>query len=252
VATFRLERDMTAVVESWMGSRELAVKAEFATPWGICDLVGVRLNKHMVRKRMALGQWEPIGPASRIALLQQVPDARMGTIAVSRLKRDFSGVMSPQQVERELERLSRARFLAEPRRGVVHRLNGWEPLHSSIVAVELKLSRIEDAYNQALCHLWFATESFVALPYDTALRLSRNPRVRRFRSNGVGILGVQADRCRVLVRPADSRRFKTNPVLQAHCVERFWRTSVRDTASSSAPPRAPASSRPLRLREGRP
>lgn len=249
MATFRLEQDMTAVVESWMGSRELAVKVEFATPWGICDLVGVRLNRHMVRKRMALGQWEPIGPPSRIALLQQVPDAGTGTIAVSRLKRDFSGVMSPQQFERELECLSRARFLAEPRRGVVHRINGWEPLHSRIVAVELKLSRIEEAYNQALSHLWFATESFVALPYDTALRLSRNPRARRFRSNGVGVLGVQADRCRVLVRPTDGRTFKADPVLQAHCVERFWRTRVKDTASSSAPPRARASSQPPRLRE---
>ena len=40
---YRLESEMTPIVEAWLDAQGLDHKAEFVTPWGICDLVGTKL-----------------------------------------------------------------------------------------------------------------------------------------------------------------------------------------------------------------
>jgi len=40
------------------------VKPEFSLPWGICDLVGVKLDPIKVKRRLSYGQTRPVGPCS--------------------------------------------------------------------------------------------------------------------------------------------------------------------------------------------
>ena len=71
--TFRTEREMTAPALSWLEGLGLRVKSEFATPWGICDLMGARLRAPSVRKRLKLGQKQPLSTGLRLLVLDSIP-----------------------------------------------------------------------------------------------------------------------------------------------------------------------------------
>ena len=75
------------------------VKEEFSTPWGICDFVGVSLNKKRVAERLRLGQKEPIGPFVRLGILRAIPDIESGEVTtVDRLAHKFpSSFRRPEQ-----------------------------------------------------------------------------------------------------------------------------------------------------------
>src|ERR1700730_4668193 len=76
--TFRLENQMAHSVVGWLQNQGLAVKREFLVPWGICDLVGVKLNSKQVRKRLSYGQNRPVGPPLRLHILSEIPDIDSG------------------------------------------------------------------------------------------------------------------------------------------------------------------------------
>jgi len=229
--TFQLETQMLAPAKRWLEGRGLRTKHEFPTPWGICDLVGLSFKESNVRRRLRYGQTKPLGPAHRIALLMQIPPRSAGSyITLQRLQREFWDLLSPVMVATELERLLAWNFICSPRKNAFQKVDGWRPLHDRIVAVELKLSRIEEVLSQARSHVTFADESFVGLPQAVAERLVLGKRVEDFRSAGVGVLSVHHKRCEVLL-PSKPRRREINPVLQQHCVERFWRTRL--TGSSA-------------------
>ena len=225
--SYRLEAEMTPVVRRSLESRGFHVKREFAAPWGICDLVGVDFNPVRVKQRLALGQLDSIGPPVRIELLSRIPDKATGSYAqVSRLQNEFAGLLDEAQFTEVLARLERAGFVAFPRRGAVHKLNGWEPLQRKIVAVELKLSRPLEALNQATAHFRFADASYVALPAPIAKRVSLSSRRKEFQRSGVGLFAIDNKRCHTII-PSCSSSTTTDPVLQMHCVEGFWRTRTK-------------------------
>lgn len=224
---FRLELDMTAPVFAWMRRTGLNVKREFSLPWGICDLVGVSFNERRVGIRIAHGQFHAIATPQRISLLHQIPDEKTRrSIAIKDLYSRFDGLFSTDTLERELDHLVRGKFIRSLSSGRFQSKNGWAPLHKRIVAVELKLNRIQEAFEQACCNRAFASESYVALPSRTARRLMRTSRLAFFRKNRIGILAVGARSC-VQVLPSSCTQH--DPLLQAHCVERFWR--ARDNCS---------------------
>ena len=101
------------------------------------------------------------------------------------------------------------------------------PLHKRLVALELKLSRVQDVLHQAIANLEFANESYVGLPMETASRLMRSSAISPFFKHGIGILGLNEENYRVL-KSAEYDRQRGNPVLKAHCVERFWRHYLKD------------------------
>ena len=166
---FRRESEMTGPARAWLASRGLMTKPEFTTPWGICDLVGVAFDTEKVTTRLALRQLRPIGPPLRIGILLKVPDedAKRG-LRPPRLAAHYAGLLSPEQVDRELEYLIKGRFVTVSRTGSLRRVNGWMPMHRSIVAVELKLHRVAEALRQARANLSFAEESYVGLPAAVA------------------------------------------------------------------------------------
>lgn len=227
-SNFPLERDMSSLAHHWLRRQGLRVKAEFSTPWGICDFVGVSFSPERVRQRLRLGQRQPIGPPFRIALLNRIPDIQTGkSVTLGRLEREFSDLLSPVEFQVALRNLVESRFVRETHSGTFQKLNGWVPLHSRIVCLELKLRRAEDALSQARSHLKFATHSYVGLPSDLAFRLAHSKRRRDFLEEGVGIVAVSPGRCDIVLRSKCNDQESKDRVLQMHCVERFWRTSLR-------------------------
>src|ERR1700693_13036 len=79
LGTFRLENQMAPSVVGWMQDQGLTVKREFSVPWGICDLVGVKLSPKQVRRRLSLGQKLPVGTALRLHILFRIPDVETGS-----------------------------------------------------------------------------------------------------------------------------------------------------------------------------
>jgi hypothetical protein len=221
---FRLERQMALPTAQWMRRRGLTTKSEFSLPWGVCDLVGVKLDRSKMKRRLASGQKRAVGSFLRVMILSKIPDLDTGrSISISGLARQFKGEISTEVLAKELQRLSRDKFVRIPRRGFFQNVNGWAPLHREIVAVELKLARVSEAVNQAVSNREFATHSYVALPMSCALDFARSVRAEVLARNGIGLLGVSSVICREIIKP---RMIKSaaNPIVQTHVVERFWRT----------------------------
>ena len=64
-STFTAEEKMRQPVTRWMSSLGLTVKAEFVTPWGMCDLVGSCPRKRNCSKRIRFGQRKAAEPKPR-------------------------------------------------------------------------------------------------------------------------------------------------------------------------------------------
>jgi hypothetical protein len=95
------------------------------------------------------------------------------------------------------------------------------PLHNRLVAVELKLTRIKEAFQQANRNLGFADESYVAFPMPLALRLPDMNQLCGYFECGVGLLGVTKRTCKVLV-PARVTKKPCDSAVQMYCVDKFW------------------------------
>jgi hypothetical protein len=232
---FKLERQMAPLVREWLQKAHLTVKSEFSLPWGICDFVGISLNLNNVRKRLSLRQTKPIGPIQRVQLLQHIPDKDTGhSISVQQLERTCMRETLSRSFRTEVDKLIADRFVSKTGSGSLQKLNGWMPLQKRIVAVELKLARVSDAICQAAANKAFATESYVALPWQLAYRHAKGARASGFLEAGVGVLAVTERGCRVVLRPS-SFGIQTDPTLQIHCVERFWRSRGSSTSTAWRP-----------------
>ncbi len=222
----KLESEMTEPVRRWMQSKGLMVREECATHGGICDLVGVLFNRQKVRRRLALKQRATIGSEFDVSLLAALPDSENSMGNTPReIMHKLGGFVSLEQVQATLDSLNRRRFVRE-QRGRYAKINGWMPLHRRIVAVELKLERIEEVVQQAINHTGFATESYIGLPLPIAKRLVRSDRIQRVVDSGVGVLGVEHENVTVLRRPGGGGD-RAVPWMQMHMVERFWRMHQR-------------------------
>lgn len=227
--SFDYERQMIEPVEIWLLSQGLLVKREFPLPWGICDLVGCSFNKKNVKKRLTFGQKKTVGSHLRVALLSMIPDREQArSINLEKLHGAFAGFVDESQIGIELERLKRDKFVMQTSEGAFQRVNGWLPLHRKLIAVELKLARVDDALHQAINNLGFADESYVGLPADVAKRLISGKKKSQFADSGIGVIAVDSVRCKVLLKP-NLGKASCDEVMQMHCVERFWRGYLRDT-----------------------
>jgi hypothetical protein len=222
--SFSLEAQMAFPVVARMREDGLRVKQEFAVPWGICDIVAVQFDTSQVQLRLSYGQTKAIGPPLRLNILSKIPDIQTGkSITIRRLQSESFPYLRVETLSTQLDFLARMKFVKSPKRGLFQKINGWSPLHRRIVAIELKLSRISDAIAQARCNRGFATESYVALPFDRAYRIANSRRAETFRQLGIGLLGVTWNSCYSLLGSSNFAE-SCDDILQAHCVERFWRT----------------------------
>ena len=222
---------MIRPAKAWLKSKGLLIKHEFPTPWGICDLVGCSFNKQNVRKRLQLGQKKPIGSHFRVLLLAQIPEKEDGPpISSLRLVKMFSEFFDNERITLELNRLKKDKFVHQTHSGTFYKLNGWMPIHKRLVALELKLSRVQDVLRQAITNLDFADESYIGLPMKTATRLIRSNTSPLIIKHGIGIVGFDQEDYRVL-RKAKCSRQSTDKVLKTHCIERFWKDYLKDNST---------------------
>ncbi len=229
--SFRLEREMLGSARAWLESRGLIVRTEFAFPWGICDLVGVSFISSRVKQRLRLGQRNPIGSPRRIDILNRIPDISTGrSMTITGLIRQVGEFMKPEQVESDIAALIASRFVVRRTSNTLQKLNGWMPLSKRIVTVELKLNRVSEVLSQAKAHRQIADEVYIGLPAPLAERVALSNRREPFRENGIGILGISGSDCRVML-PASKTPVDPYSVLKTHCVERVWRTSLRDRSA---------------------
>ncbi len=226
---FEYEYQMVKPAEAWLQSKGLMVKREFPTPWGICDLVGCSFNKRNVKKRLRLGQKKPIGSHFRTMLLSHIPEENEACpIDPAHLIGIFSEFFNDERIISELNRLERDKFVRKTNSGSFYKLNGWMPIHKKLVALELKLSRVQDVLNQAIANLEFADESYVGLPKTTADNLLLSGRVREFVDLGIGVLVITAEKCQLLVKSKPTNA-TPDSVLQNYCIERFWRAFLTNS-----------------------
>jgi len=207
----------------------MTAKSEFVTPWGVCDFVGLRFNPERVVRRIQQRQVRAISSITRAVLLLEIPDVHTKrSITLDRLVRKYATSISGEVVREETSRLIADRFVTCSSRRRLQKVNGWMPLQDRIVAVELKLSRIDEAMHQAANNLGFADESYVALPSDVARRVMSNAsRWSKFFDLGIGLLSVAQYRSQV-VRPARKTGNWTDVAIQLYCVEKFWNSRPRD------------------------
>lgn len=220
---FRLEAEMAPPLVRWMRREDLLTKPEFATPFGICDLVGVRLRQDRVVQRLRLRQTRPIASITRASILQVIPDVDSGRrIKESSVLGAFDTALPSDLLTAEIERLVRDKFVVRRGSTCLQKVNGWAPLHSRIVAVELKLARIREALAQARAHLAFADESYVALPVAVADRVHETPaRWNQYWDIGIGLLAVTKTKCHIL-RSSRPQPALQDEALQLYIVDKFW------------------------------
>jgi hypothetical protein len=158
---------------------------------------------------------------ARAALLLQIPDVETNqSVTISELIAAFAPAIPEDWVVEEAEELVKDKFVKREGNRL-QKVNGWMPLQKRLLAIEVKLKRVEEAMVQAQNNLGFADESFVGLPKELAVRVASSRRRGDFLKRGVGLLSVSQGTCEMLIR---SRAVLTgNPVFRFCCVERFWR-----------------------------
>ena len=163
---------MTESALLWMHAQGLTIRREFITPWGYCDLVGVSFRRNSVKHRLRLAQIRSVTSLTRAALLRRIPDIQTGkSVRLSTLTKEYANLIPEDSLRHNMEQLIAQKFVRLTRSNHVQKLNGWFPLHKRLVAIELKLARVDEVMCQARNNLHFAQESYVGLPTDVALKV---------------------------------------------------------------------------------
>lgn len=208
---------MTLPASEWLKSQGLEVLFEYKTGAGVVDLVGVALDADRVKTRLYLGQASPIKSISRLEVLSHVHD-RTAIFSSEYFQEAFGGHNTA--VKDDLAWLDGKGYLERTASGYRSR-NGWWPMFSRIVAVELKLSRIAEAFYQARLRKAFVTESYVGLPLDVAERLYDGDSLAEFVEAGIGLVGIGRSDCRVVLEARVSK--PRDGILASRCAEEIWR-----------------------------
>jgi hypothetical protein len=228
---FRYERELEAPAARWLARQGLAVRREFETPVGVCDVVGCALDGKRARLRQSLKQTSTLGPPTRVELWHQIPDrASKRCTTLEELVDRFGSFWDRAAVEQELDRLIGHGFVSTTSNGKLQRRSPWHPLQKRIVAIELKLTRVTEALAQAVRCAGFADEAFVGVPHATAV-YAAGCRSAEFERAGVGLLAIRQHSVQVLIAPRPRRRSVFDPIARTHAVERFWRAYLTDSSA---------------------
>lgn len=201
------------------------VAEELPTGWGICDLVGCRFDPEKVAFRTERKQRQPLGSPEAVYIYSQLPDSDRTRTGVRReaLVKRLAPYISEDRIDRALSRLEATNHIRVTRTGTFQKVNGWAPMYSRLVAVELKLSRLSEVLQQARANRAFVPESFVALPSDVARRAMKSSFADELAREGIGLLAVSEKSCRTLL-DAEPTSGWLDDSLELWAVEYFWRS----------------------------
>ena len=222
------ERAMLSPIHLWMAAQGFFTRYEFQTPWGICDLVGVKPVAENVVARAAAGITEPIGSTQNVAVFLAIPSASSShSISLEKLAAALGDYVDSEQIGRSLASLRKKRMITTTKQGNFRRSDRWIPVVESIVAVEFKLSRVEEVLLQATHHKGITEKSYAALPALAAARVASGRNRERFVERGIGLISLSAETCDILIPPGPSA-YRVNPIFELHTAERFW-TEILET-----------------------
>jgi hypothetical protein len=137
-----LEAHLAGTVLRWLSGQGLLVQMEeFVTPWGVADVLGIRFNIDRVQARIAARHLDPVLDTYAVQLLLSLPvDGRAKRI--SDVARKFEPLLGSDLFESAVRSLVRKRFVVQEGASLARRTN-WMPYHEQLIAVELKLRRID-------------------------------------------------------------------------------------------------------------
>lgn len=218
----RQESEMLFPIEQWLLNRNYVTKVEIQLPWGICDLVGMKPELDRAVTRLNETGKRTIGNFTNAWLMVHLPSPRARK-AVSRedLLTQSAMVMNATQLSAGLDDLVARQLATKTSNGKFQRACSWFPYHDSVVAVELKLSRIEDVLSQATRHKALTKQSYIALPIDLAERLMNSKRRETLEQSGVGLIATDGSKCMEMLMPKTAR-FEPDPVFAVLVADRFW------------------------------
>ncbi len=220
-----LEAHLAGTVLRWLCEQGLLVQMEeFVTPWGVADVLGIRFNLDRVQARIAAGHLDPVTDTHAMQLLISLPTGGKPK-RISDVARKFEPLFGPALFERVVRNLTRKRFIVQDGASLV-RCTDWMPYHEQLVAVELKLRRVDEALAQARRHKAITPESYVGMPAVIAERVAFTDRRAEFEAAGVGLISVQDGVCKVLIPPSISEE----TVIEAQrlsAAEACWRTVLK-------------------------
>lgn len=229
IANFKFESQMREPVRKWLAMRGLQTQCEVPVPWGICDIVAASLNKKKVSARLLQNQRRTIGTDLKVELLCRIISSQPKSI--TELTRTFGGYLSQEEIQNAVDDLAKKNFVEMIDEELVAVVKSWFPLQKRIVAVELKLSRIDDVMQQAIANKQLTNRSYIALPSSVAKRVIKTDRYsERLTAQGLGLLAVWKTKCEELLKPS-SRDNYVRVAVQTKCVERFWRSLPKDKTS---------------------
>jgi hypothetical protein len=211
----RNERAMLSPIHLWLASLGFFTKNEFQMPWGICDLVGVKADPTAVIERVKEGRI----PVATLLAIPTRGSRRYTTI--EELASTLGPHLEAGQISDIVKRLKSKKFVSV-NDGRITRPSGRHGFYEKIVAVEFKLTRIEEALAQATHHKVVTSDSYVALPHIVAEKAVHDGWRAEFGRKGVGLISLRSDACDVVWQPARSSIYPVNPVFECHAAERFW------------------------------
>lgn len=198
----RLESQLHWPAESWLLDKGFITSREFRTPWGISDLVGIKVNLERTLLRISLGQTDPLGDVCSIMVLLKTPTAASRrSVSAEELVAALGDLMGKTEVEKNIQRLRKKKILLENAAGRFSRETPWLPYHDEFVSVELKLQRVEEALKQARRHKTITSSSYVGLPRALANRVVSSSRKEDFIQSGVGLLAIDGNDCTETLPP---------------------------------------------------
>jgi len=231
---FEHEGQMKPILRAWLERQGLAVKEEFPSHVGIADVVGCHIRPEAVAARIRSKQRGVIGPLLRVHIWEHIPNEteRRGA-SLANLCDLFAGVITEGDLQREVACLEARSFVRRTRTGTLRKLNGWHPMHSRLVAVELKLKDWRGACRQAVRYLAYADEAYVALPERTAAAAFDALGCRGLARMRVGLIAVAHGSAPVVLAQSRGRRKATRAqrAPQTHAVERFCRDAIKGSVA---------------------
>lgn len=183
---FKLEKEMTPIVTKWLSDKGFLVKTESGILHN-CDVVGCRFDPKMVELRSELRQ------KTVISAIELSSIATQGKIC---------------------KWLKLKPVNSEPYE--------WMPIYKSLIAIELKLSRIADVIDQAHTNAYSVTASYIAMPWGIAHRAIGKARIAKVGIVSVGDEGKGVNRllsrCQILLEPTHEKCMNSHAL-----AESFWR-----------------------------
>ncbi len=211
---FKYERDMTEPARAWLHEQTRFTMIEYATPWGICDLVGCSFDSIAAMYRKRDRQATPLTPSTTLRKLWRLHVAGSGGLPNANASDTYDALWKKRMVS--VDALDCARSKVR-----------WLPLHNRLIALELKISRVSEVLRQAEGNLEMAGESWIGLPLSLAEKVVANDGYVKFGSQGIGVLGVTPSGCQVVLK-ARPQKPKLKHVTEMIVVEAFWRKHHRN------------------------